>query len=228
MMTDYERVTELQQIAERSQGATAAQAAVYMEGMEAALNKVSVAWEKIVTTVTDSDILIGFIQQIGILLDNLGDFLNSTGGMVAATTVLVTLGLTALGHKMKELHVAREIRKVQLQQAANQAKANVLAQKNVVETKKAAIQEMIITREKNEQILADKTASVAEKQHATEEIARLNTAINTEKNELVIEEQKLHILEEQAEIQTAQTNTISNMLSGLTGLLTPLIAIIGL
>ena len=43
MMNDYERVTELQQIAQRSAGATAAQAAVYMEGMEAALNKVNVA-----------------------------------------------------------------------------------------------------------------------------------------------------------------------------------------
>lgn len=43
MMTDYERVTELQEIAQRSAGATAAQAATYMEGMEAALNKVNVA-----------------------------------------------------------------------------------------------------------------------------------------------------------------------------------------
>lgn len=43
MMSDYERVTELQEIAQRSAGATAAQAAVYMEGMEAALNKVNVA-----------------------------------------------------------------------------------------------------------------------------------------------------------------------------------------
>lgn len=43
MMNDYERVTELQAIAQRSAGATAAQAATYMEGMEAAINKVNVA-----------------------------------------------------------------------------------------------------------------------------------------------------------------------------------------
>ena len=43
MMEDYERVTELQQIAERSTGATSAQAGVYLEGMEAALNKIQVA-----------------------------------------------------------------------------------------------------------------------------------------------------------------------------------------
>lgn len=43
MMDDYERVIELQQIAERSTGATSAQAAVYLEGMEAAMNKIQVA-----------------------------------------------------------------------------------------------------------------------------------------------------------------------------------------
>lgn len=43
MMTDYDRVIELQQIAERSAGATSAQMATYLEGMEAALNRVNVA-----------------------------------------------------------------------------------------------------------------------------------------------------------------------------------------
>jgi hypothetical protein len=43
MMDDYERVTELQEIALRSAGATAAQAGVYLEGMEASLNKIQVA-----------------------------------------------------------------------------------------------------------------------------------------------------------------------------------------
>ena len=43
MMNDYERVTELQTIAQRSQGATMAQMAVYGEGMEAALNRLNVS-----------------------------------------------------------------------------------------------------------------------------------------------------------------------------------------
>lgn len=43
MMQDYERVTELQQIAAESSGATMAQMATYMEGMEASLNKIRVA-----------------------------------------------------------------------------------------------------------------------------------------------------------------------------------------
>ena len=43
MMDDYERVIELQEIAERSAGTTAAQAAVYLEGLEAQVNRVPVA-----------------------------------------------------------------------------------------------------------------------------------------------------------------------------------------
>jgi TP901 family phage tail tape measure protein len=43
MMSDYERVTELQQISMRSAGTTAAQADVYLQGIEASLNKVQVA-----------------------------------------------------------------------------------------------------------------------------------------------------------------------------------------
>lgn len=43
MMDDYERVIELQEISQRSAGATSAQAATYLEGIEASLNKVSVA-----------------------------------------------------------------------------------------------------------------------------------------------------------------------------------------
>ncbi len=38
MMEDYDRVIELQDIAQRSSGATAAQLSTYLEGMDAALN----------------------------------------------------------------------------------------------------------------------------------------------------------------------------------------------
>lgn len=43
MMSDYERVTELQEIAQRSQGTTLAQMDTYLQGMDAALNKINVA-----------------------------------------------------------------------------------------------------------------------------------------------------------------------------------------
>ena len=69
MMDDYERVTELQDIAQRSAGATMAQMATYMEGMEAALNRVNVAWEKIVTTFTNSDVIVSLTNGLANIMD---------------------------------------------------------------------------------------------------------------------------------------------------------------
>ena len=68
MMDDYDRVIELQQISARSAGATSAQAATYLEGLEASINKVNVAVEKLVSTFTEMD----FIQD---LVEGLGSFL---------------------------------------------------------------------------------------------------------------------------------------------------------
>ena len=62
MMEDYERVTELQEISQRSAGATAAQAGVYLEGIEASMNKIQVAWEKVVMTISDSEAIIGVFE----------------------------------------------------------------------------------------------------------------------------------------------------------------------
>lgn len=68
MMDDYDRVIELQQISARSAGATSAQAATYLEGLEASINKVNVAVEKLVSTFTEMD----FIQD---LVEGLSSFL---------------------------------------------------------------------------------------------------------------------------------------------------------
>jgi hypothetical protein len=43
MMSDYERVIELQIIAQRSQGSTMAQMSALMTGLEASLNKIKIA-----------------------------------------------------------------------------------------------------------------------------------------------------------------------------------------
>jgi TP901 family phage tail tape measure protein len=77
MMEDYERVTELQQISMRSAGATSAQAATYLSGLEAKLNSIQVAWEKITTTITDSELIIGTFEFIGDFLDKIAEYMDS-------------------------------------------------------------------------------------------------------------------------------------------------------
>ena len=97
MMTDYERVVELQQISERSAGATLAQMETYLEGMDAALNRVSVAWEKIVTNLTDNQVIINMINNAANLLDFIGQLLSNeviTIGLVITVTALALISLT--------------------------------------------------------------------------------------------------------------------------------------
>ena len=122
MMEDYERVTELQQIAERSTGATSAQAGVYLEGMEAALNKIQVAWEKIVMTISDSEVIIGVFEFIGDTLDGFGDLLQNdffTGtGLVAVVGILGTI----LGQKLQEQYIARETARIEHENAIKDGK----------------------------------------------------------------------------------------------------------
>ena len=90
MMEDYERVTELQEISQRSAGATAAQAGVYLEGIEASINKIQVAWEKIVTGLTNNEVIIGALELIGNILDNIGAALESE---FLTLTMLVPFGV---------------------------------------------------------------------------------------------------------------------------------------
>lgn len=113
MMDDYERVTELQEIAQRSAGATSAQAATYLEGIEASLNKVSVAWEKIVTGLVNSEWIIGGLEKVGNLLDGVGDFLSTTVGQVALVGVLGTAITGLISKKVIEHNIAKETLAVQ-------------------------------------------------------------------------------------------------------------------
>ena len=123
MMEDYERVTELQEISQRSAGATAAQAATYLEGMEASLNKIQVAWEKIVMTVTDNEVLIGFLDYIGEVLDDIGSFLSTDFGMISALTVVASIGLSILGTKLQEAEINRRNLLATLQENAEKLKS---------------------------------------------------------------------------------------------------------
>ena len=77
MMQDYERVIELQEISQRSAGATMAQMQTYLQGMDAAINKLNNAWEQIVTNITDSDVIVSLINMVTSFLDKVAGFLST-------------------------------------------------------------------------------------------------------------------------------------------------------
>lgn len=222
MMSDYERVTELQQIAERSAGATAAQASTYMQGMEAALNKVSVAWEKITTAVTNSDVIINVINLVSNFLDKLGSFLSTDFGMVTSVATVASLTLLIVGRKMKEYQISRQIRQIQLQEAAQQAKKNRLIQEAIVTEKKAAItsKEKLIT-----ELNITRQKAIQNKESTTEidaQIAKETASLETLKGELTLEESKLNIYKEQETYSNNQLSIIGKMSTSLSGLMVPL------
>ena len=141
MMEDYERVTELQQISARSAGATAAQAGVYLEGMEAAMNKIQVAWEKIVMNFTNSDVIIGAFELIGGALDKIGDFLDNTAAQVVVFGAIATIGLSILGNKIREHHLAKEQLAIKKQESLEEIKAQKATQlEALTKSKNAKIQ----------------------------------------------------------------------------------------
>ena len=147
MMTDYERVTELQEIAQRSAGATAAQAGVYLEGIEASLNKITIGWEKIVASVTDSEAIISLLDFVGGMLDSIGDFLNTDFGLVATLTTIVGLTASALGNKMQEAMYSKI-------QAAEERQRQVIQLKTRQSELKALIaakQQLILEKQKTNQ-----------------------------------------------------------------------------
>lgn len=95
MMTDYERVTELQQISARSAGATMAQMEKYLHSIDAASNKVRVAWENIITTVSDSEFIINLVEQFAVVLENLNRILTGEAGF-GGELIKIGIGLIAI------------------------------------------------------------------------------------------------------------------------------------
>lgn len=144
MMSDYERVIELQQVAERSQGATMAQMATYMEGMEAAFNKVSVAWEKITTAIANSEIIINMVNMAASALSVIGDILNTTVGMIGFITTISFIGATILMQKLAEHNAQKKINLATLEENEIALKKKKLQ----LEQKKAALEELKTDQEK--------------------------------------------------------------------------------
>lgn len=139
MMSDYERVTELQQVAERSQGATAAQMETYMGGMEAALNKLKNAWEQVTTTITNSDLIIGIVNGLTNAMNLASDILGTTSGMVALIGTMIMMGTTFVGLKIHEYEMRKASYKITLLDYESKLKErkvevdkNILAQEQYI------------------------------------------------------------------------------------------------
>ena len=183
MMSDYERVTELQQIAERSQGATAAQMETYMGGMEAALNKLKNAWEQVTTTITNSDLIIGIINGLTNAMNLASDILGTTSGMVALIGTMIMMGTTFVGLKIHEYEMRKASYKITLLDYESKLKErkvevdkNILAQEQYIKLLKELQISKKLTKEGIEQAITK-----AELNKDTGTAARLQAQLEAKK-----------------------------------------------
>lgn len=116
MMDNYDRVLELQKVSERSSGATAAQLEKYMEGIEASLNRVSVAWEKVVTTFTKSSLITKGLDVVSNLLEYVNSLFDNLPAQLVLVGALVKMAATMLAKKQLENTIAKEQLEIQRQQ----------------------------------------------------------------------------------------------------------------
>lgn len=228
MMSDYERVIELQQIAERSSGATLSQMSTYLEGMDAAMNKISVAWEKIVTSLTDNEIIINLVNMFADLLDGVGGFLSTIQGTIIAITAIATISISILGNKMKEFMLAKQQNAIEKQNLKQQRLQNIAAQDAVVQAKKEQVTKLQNLKITANEIAVSETATAEEKAAAQEILGTIDQQIIDAEAQVKVEDNKLNLLKEQDEYLTNQESIIGRLQNSLSGLTAPLFLIITL
>jgi len=216
MMSDYERVTELQEIAQRSQGTTLAQMDTYLQGMDAALNKINVAWESIITNLTNSDVIIGLMNTFGGILDMVGQILNSTPGLIAAITTISLIGLTILNNKILENAVANRQKELSLERQKIDLKDQKIQADIFIQTNKQRILQDKITLAKYKQRIIDlKGKKVLDAAEQTE-LKELETYVA--ENEVRIEQEYTRLQNSQLISDTFEAqNSLLNAQSGLVG-----------
>ena len=212
MMSDYERVTELQQIAERSQGATAAQMETYMGGMEAALNKLKNAWEQVTTTITNSDLIIGIINGLTNAMNLASDILGTTSGMVALIGTMIMMGTTFVGLKIHEYEMRKASYKITLLDYESKLKErkvevdkNILAQEQYINLLKELQISKKLTKEGIEQAITkaqlNKDAATAARLQAQLEAKKFTEKSLAEEIQKATEE-KVNMERESARLNT--------------------------
>lgn len=182
MMSDYERVIELQEIAAQSSGATLAQMAVYGEGLEAALNRLSTQWEKIISTLSSSDVIVGLVDFASFMLDRINAILESSAGIYALGVVIGVAASAMLLSKIEEYKVQKMLLREQLE----------LRKSNLENLK---VQKEALIKKKEELIAASKNKVLKQEALVIDLRAQAAKADETKKAEyaaqLQVEEAKL-------------------------------------
>lgn len=195
MMSDYERVIELQQIAERSSGATLSQMSTYLEGMDAALNRVSIAWEKIVTNLVDNEFIISLVNTFSSVLDIIGRIFSTTSTLAPVMALMVMYATSLGAKKLEEYKIAKLQQKIDKEKRINDLKSFINTRKE--------------TLEKEKQLKLDIIAKEVENGKLTEAQAKVKIAeVNAQYSEKIIENDD-QILVAQGQLNLLQNESVN-------------------
>ncbi len=119
LMNNSDMYYEQKNMAGSSQGALDEQQAIYMESMEAKLQKLQTQWEGVIQSVTNADSFKPFIDAASNGLDIISDIADTIGGMGPALTLLGSLMTKAFSQ-----NIAAGVTNM----LTNQKRSNLLAQ----------------------------------------------------------------------------------------------------
>lgn len=208
MMSDYERVIELQQTAERSSGATLSQMETYLEGMNAALNRVNIAWEKIVTNLVDNNFIISLVNTFSSVLDIIGRIFSTTS-TIAPVMALMVMYATSLGaKKLEEYKIAKLQQKIDKEKRINDLKSFINTRKETLEKEKQLKLDIIAEELKDDKI----TKAQADAKIAEIEAQYTKDRIDNDE-QILIAQDEINLLQNESVHQTA--DIVSNI--GMTG-----------
>ena len=109
MMQDFDRTQQLVNLSARSYGATLAQHAKYMGGVEAATNNLTTAWQSFVSALTGSDTIVNIMNIVTRIID-MADYLLNELNLFGP--VLALIGVTLLGNlstRMLEFNIEKQL-----------------------------------------------------------------------------------------------------------------------
>ena len=217
MMTDYERVIELQQISERSAGATLAQMETYLEGMDAALNKVNVAWESIVTNLVNNEFIISLVDGFSSVLNIIGRIFSTTSTLAPVMALMVMYATSLGAKKLEEYKIAKLQQKIDKEKRINELKTFIEARKQTLEKEKQIKLDII-----NQKVKKDELTEAEAKAEIAEINAQYTKDIIDNDEQILIAQGQINLLQNESVNQTAEVAsnigiTGGGILSAITG-----------
>ena len=218
MMDDYDRVIELQQISARSAGATSAQAATYLEGLEASINKVNVAVEKLVSTFTEMDFIQDLVEGLGSFLEWINDILNNSLGMQVILAAMSMIISQMLVTKTKQVALSIQNHKIAKQTNGELVKQRIEEKKsNILEKQKLLIKkESLLTSLQDLRNQAKERGDVAAEEAYKAQILTTEKEISNLKGSIKLDQVELNSLEQEAlKLGVANNSTLNNISIGV-------------